>query len=205
VILVDADLRRPSVATCTGMEGRVGLTTVLIGQAALNDVVQQWQDSTLDVLPSGRIPPNPSELLGSVAMERLLAHLTSTYDIVLLDTPPLLPVTDAAVLSNLVGGTLLVVGADRVQRPQLKQAIDALDTAGAHIHGVVVNKIDRQNAGTYVYDAGYEPLSVNDSTTPAPKRARPVRSFEGSVNGSGANGAVHEKRRRSREATPVGR
>ena len=202
VILVDADLRRPSVATCMGMEGRVGLTTVLIGQAALEDVVQQWQDSTLDVLPSGRIPPNPSELLGSTAMERLLAQLTANYDIVLLDTPPLLPVTDAAVLSNLVGGSLLVIGADRVQRPQLQQAIDALDVAGAHLHGVVVNKIARQNAGSYVYQAGYEPVASHDapSAAPAKRAAPPVRTYDGSVNGT-----VHEQRRRSREATPVGR
>ena len=206
VILVDADLRRPSVATCMGMEGRVGLTTVLIGQARVEDVVQHWQDTTLDVLPSGRIPPNPSELLGSAAMERLLAELTSTYDVVLLDSPPLLPVTDAAVLSNFAGGTVLVVGADRVHRPQLQQAIVSLETAGAHLYGVVVNKIARQEATAYVYDGGYEPTVAVDSTTAvAPKRARPEPMYDASVNGSSANGSVYEEAHRNQEATPVPR
>jgi capsular exopolysaccharide synthesis family protein len=215
VILVDADLRRPSVAQCMGMEGRVGLTTVLISQAKVADVVQHWQDSALDVLPSGRIPPNPSELLGSTAMERMLAELTATYDVVLLDTPPLLPVTDAAVLSNFAGGTLLVIGADRVQRPQLKQALESLETAGAHLYGVVVNKIARQESAAYAYDAGYEPLAAADaSTAGAPKRARQEPRYHGSVNGSSANGSVKgssangsagEEPQRSREVTPVSR
>jgi polysaccharide biosynthesis transport protein len=207
VILVDADLRRPSVAGCLGMEGRVGLTTVLIGRAELRDVVQHWQHSTLDVLPSGRIPPNPSELLGSAAMERMLGELTAKYDVVLLDTPPLLPVTDAAVLSSLVGGSLLVVGADRVHRPQLQQAIESLQTAGAHIHGVVVNKIARQEAATYVYDAGYEPLPATEViVAAAPKRARPEPKYSGHTNGwVVAAGSSRQERPRSREATPVSR
>lgn len=189
VILVDADLRRPSVATSLGLEGQVGLTTVLIGKAETSDVVQHLADTTLDVLPSGRIPPNPSELLGSKAMERLLAELTAAYDVVLLDTPPLLPVTDAAVLGNLTGGALLVVGADRVHRPQLREAMANLTTAGAHLHGMVLNRIARQEAGYYTYDSGYAPRedstveipAVTQDKTPAsprPKRARvePTRS-----------------------------
>ncbi len=208
VILVDADLRRPSVAASMGMEGRVGLTTVLIGRAELRDVVQQWQNSSLDVLPSGRIPPNPSELLGSTAMERMLADLTATYDVVLLDTPPLLPVTDAAVLSSLVGGSLLVVGADRVHRPQLQQAIESLETAGAHIHGLVVNKIARQETSSYAYDAGYEPLPAAEAVAAAaPKRARPEPRFHRPANGhvNGAAAAAHPERQRRREASSVSR
>jgi polysaccharide biosynthesis transport protein len=152
------------------------------------------------VLPSGRIPPNPSELLGSTAMERLLADLTSTYDVVLLDTPPLLPVTDAAVLSSLVGGSLLVVGADRVHRPQLQQAIESLDTAGAHIHGLVVNKIARQETAAYAYDAGYEPLAAAEAVAAAaPKRARPEPKFHRPPANGYVNGA-HPERQRRREA-----
>jgi polysaccharide biosynthesis transport protein len=206
VILVDADLRRPSVAASMGMEGRVGLTTVLIGRAELRDVVQHWQNSTLDVLPSGRIPPNPSELLGSAAMERLLGQLTSSYDVVLLDTPPLLPVTDAAMLSSLVGGSLLVIGADRVHRPQLQQAIESLQTAGAHLHGVVVNKIARQESAAYAYDGGYEPMPVVEAiAAAAPKRARPEVKHQIPVNGvkGWANGSAREEPQRSRQVTPA--
>lgn len=204
VILVDADLRRPSVANSLGLEGSVGLTTVLIGRAELDDVIQHWESTSLDILPSGRIPPNPSELLGSSAMERLLDELTARYDVVLLDTPPLLPVTDAAVLSNLTGGSMLVVGADRVHRPQLREAIASLTTAGAHLHGVVLNRIARQEAGYYTYDSGYAPTSepAKDATiavasspvvaTTRPKRARiePPRPKAAPAM-AGAKGSAH--------------
>jgi polysaccharide biosynthesis transport protein len=158
VILVDADLRRPSIADYAGIEGSVGLTTVLIGRADVEDVVQPLGTTTLDLLPAGQIPPNPSELLGSPAMAGLLDRLTTSYDTVLLDSPPLLPVTDAAVLSKLAGGALVVVGADRLHRPQLQETLASLQTAGVHVLGIVLNKIVRREAGTYsYYGSGYAP------------------------------------------------
>ena len=159
VLLVDADLRRPSIATYLGLEGAVGLTTVLIGRAELSDVVQRWQDGTLDILPSGQIPPNPSELLGSKAMSALLRELTSLYDMVILDTSPLLPVADAVVLSKSVDGTLVVVGAERTHKPQLREALSSLATVDAHILGLVLNKVAKQNSSNYVYYTGYGPDS----------------------------------------------
>ena len=155
VILVDADLRRPSIAEYLGIEGGVGLTTVLIGRAEVEDVVQPFGKTSLDLLPSGQIPPNPSELLGSVAMADLLERLSGSYDMVLLDSPPLLPVTDGVVLSNLAGGALVVVGVDRIHRPQLQQSLESLETAGAHVFGIVMNKIARREAATYGYGSGY--------------------------------------------------
>ncbi len=162
VILVDSDLRRPSVASSVGLEGQVGLTTVLIGRAEVEDVVHHWEKTSLDILPSGRIPPNPSELLGSSAMAKLLDQLTVRYDVVLLDSPPLLPVTDAAVLSKLAGGALVIAGADRVHRPQLRESLEALETAGAHVQGVVLNRIARQETGAYTYYSGYAPRNPPD-------------------------------------------
>jgi tyrosine-protein kinase len=90
-------------------------------------------------------------------MAGLLDRLTKSYDTVLLDSPPLLPVTDAAVLTKLAGGALIVVGADSIHRPQLQEALGALQTAGAHILGIVMNKIDRREVGTYssYYGGGY--------------------------------------------------
>jgi succinoglycan biosynthesis transport protein ExoP len=155
VLLVDADLRRPSIAEYAGIEGAVGLTTVLIGRANVADVIQPWGDGPLDVLPAGPIPPNPSELLGSVAMVTLLEQLTAAYDMVLLDSPPILPVTDAAVLSNLAGGALVIVGTDRIHRAQLLDTLESLNTAGAHIFGVVINKVSRRDGGGYGYDSAY--------------------------------------------------
>jgi succinoglycan biosynthesis transport protein ExoP len=172
VILVDADLRRPSIAEYIGIEGRVGLTTVLIGRADVEDVVQPLGTTTLDLLPAGQIPPNPSELLGSAAMASLLDRLTSSYDMVLLDSPPLLPVTDAAVLSKLAGGALIVVGADRIHRPQLQETLGSLETAGAHVLGIVLNKIDRREASTYSYESGYAPVEQDRSRASVRDRRR---------------------------------
>jgi polysaccharide biosynthesis transport protein len=169
VILVDADLRRPSIAEYLGIEGGVGLTTVLIGRAEVEDVVQPFGKTSLDLLPSGQIPPNPSELLGSVAMADLLERLSGSYDMVLLDSPPLLPVTDSVVLSNLAGGALVVVGVDRIHRPQLQQSLESLETAGAHVFGIVMNKLARREAATYGYGSGYA------AYPPKPQRSAQVQ------------------------------
>ena len=172
IILVDADLRRPSIAEYVGIEGNVGLTTVLIGRANVEDVVQPLGTTTLDLLPSGQIPPNPSELLGSAAMASLLDRLTASYDMVVLDSPPLLPVTDAAVLTKMAGGALVVVGADRIHRPQLQETLGSLQTAGAHLLGIVLNKIDRREAGTYSYESGYVPVGPDRSAATFHARRR---------------------------------
>jgi polysaccharide biosynthesis transport protein len=179
VILVDADLRRPSIAQYVGIEGGVGLTTVLIGRAEVEDVVQPLGKSSLDLLPAGQIPPNPSELLGSVAMADLLEQLSGSYDMVLLDSPPLLPVTDAVVLSNLAGGALVVVGADRIHRPQLQQSLESLETAGAHVFGIVMNKIARREAAAYAYGYGSEyPSAIREVKRATPVEARRRRELD---------------------------
>ena len=108
VIIIDADLRRPKIAEYLGLEGAVGLTNVLAGQANVRDVVQPWGSGGLWVLPSGYVPPNPSELLGSGNMADLLTALGAAFDVIIIDTQPLLPVTDAAVMSTLADGCLLV-------------------------------------------------------------------------------------------------
>ena len=88
-------------------------------------------------------------------MAELLDELTASYDLVLLDSPPVLPVTDAAVLSKLAGGALVVVGTDRIHRPQLLDTLESLHTVDAHVFGLVVNKISRRDAGGYGYQTGY--------------------------------------------------
>lgn len=185
VILVDADLRRPSVAEYLGLEGRAGLTSVLIGRADAEDVIQPWRDSGLDILSSGPVPPNPSELLGSPAMVDLLAKLEASYDVVLLDTPPLLPVTDATILTRLVGGALVIVGADRIHRAQLAESLETLETAEAQLYGLVLNKIARRDAKPYVYESGYYSSKLTDewqlpaaagATRSATPEAEPART-----------------------------
>ena len=160
VLLVDADLRRPKLADYMGVEGAVGLTDVLIGRAELVDVIQPWGRAELYVLPAGQVPPNPSELLGSARMTRLIAQFNDTFDVVLFDAPPLLPVTDAAVLAKNVGGALIIVAAGRTHKNQLKSAISALDSVGAPISGLVLTMLptkgpDAYGYGHYGYGYGY--------------------------------------------------
>ncbi|WP_199424936.1 polysaccharide biosynthesis tyrosine autokinase [Actinotalea solisilvae] len=158
VLLVDADLRRPAVARYMDLEGTAGLTTVLIGRASLEDVVQPWGNGQLHVLPSGQIPPNPSELLGSRTMADLLAMVSRAYDVVIIDTPPLLPVTDAAILARLTGGAIVVVGAHSIHQNELAQSLGALETVGARVLGLVLNRVPAKSAGSYAY-YDYAPLA----------------------------------------------
>lgn len=151
VILVDGDLRRPSLANVLGLEGAVGLTTVLIGQAELIDVVQPFQSTGLDVITAGGIPPNPSELLGSSQMRDVLEYLTDSYDIVIIDSAPLLPVTDGAVLAKQADGAMLVIGAHKAHRPQVLAALAMLEGVGARVLGVVLNQASVTKRGTYGY------------------------------------------------------
>lgn len=157
VALVDADLRRPSVADTFGLEGAAGLTTVLIGQAELDDVLQEWGSAGLHVLTTGPLPPNPSELLASPAMADVLARLERTHDVVLVDGAPLLPVTDSAVLARVVSGTMVVGDTSRIRRPALTSALALLRRLDARVVGVVLTHVRRRSSDTYGYDSPEEP------------------------------------------------
>jgi capsular exopolysaccharide synthesis family protein len=157
VALVDADLRRPSVADVFGLEGAAGLTTVLIGQAGLDDVLQDWGTSGLHVLTSGPLPPNPSELLSAPAMADVLAQLGASHDVVLVDGAPLLPVTDSAVLARLVSGTMLIGDASRTRRPAMLRSLELLERAGARVVGVVLTHVRQRSASGYGYEAAERP------------------------------------------------
>ncbi|WP_051760424.1 polysaccharide biosynthesis tyrosine autokinase [Herbidospora cretacea] len=138
VALVDADLRRPSVARLLGLEGRsMGLTDVLAGSARLPEVLQRRQD--LDVLPGGPVPADPGELAGSPGMRRLIADLAADHDLVVVDAPPLLPVSDAVVLATACDGVLLVARAGRTRRESLAQAVARLTRVDARLVGGVLN------------------------------------------------------------------
>lgn len=150
VLLVDADLRLPTVAHRLGIEGAAGLSTVLVGRAGFDDVVQEWGPRRLHVLTSGLVPPNPTELLASPAMSALAAELAGRYDVVVYDTAPTLPVTDALVLSRCTDGVVLVASTARVRRPQLCEALESLARVDARLLGLVVNMLPaREAAGTY--------------------------------------------------------
>jgi capsular exopolysaccharide synthesis family protein len=169
VVLVDADLRRPRLADYLDLEGAVGLTNVLVGQVRLDTALQQWGGG-ISVLPSGSIPPNPSELLGSRHMSELLETLEARFDAVIIDTPPLLPVTDAAVLASTVDGTVLVSRCAKTTASQARQAAAALKVVGARLVGCVLNMSPARGAGAYAY---YDYASEPEPLVEAAHRAVP--------------------------------
>lgn len=169
VVLVEGDLRRPRLAEYLGLEGATGLTSVLVGSADLHDVLQPWGDGNLKVLPSGPIPPNPSELLGSQHMLKLLKHLEEIADIVLVDAPPLLPVTDAAVLSALADGALVVCRVGKTRREQLRRAVEALASVDARLLGIVLNMAPTK--GPHAYSYGYRYTATTNAKVPSSRVA----------------------------------
>jgi non-specific protein-tyrosine kinase len=183
VCLVEGDLRRPSFATYLGVESAAGLTSVLIGAAEIDDVLQPWGegrvgDGRIDVLPCGPVPPNPSELLGSQVMANTIQQLVSRYDTVLIDAPPLLPVTDAAVLASRTDGTLLIARVGRTRREQLRRALESLRTVDARVLGTVLNMVPTKGVNAYDY-GGYYGYAPNRGRNQRP--ATQPRSADGRV------------------------
>jgi tyrosine-protein kinase Etk/Wzc len=152
-LVIDADLRRAVLDKLFEVPREPGLTDVLIGQKTLAEVVNETQIPNLSVIGSGPFPPNPSELLGSSAMREVLREAGERFDIVLLDSPPLLAVTDAAVLSTMVDGALLVVRMGKTARTSVRRAVGQLHTVHGRVVGAVLNDVDfsRGGYGNYGY------------------------------------------------------
>ena len=165
VLLIDGDLRNPSVARTLGIEGGAGLTTVLLGQAGVDDVVQRWRDTSLHVLTAGAIPPNPSELLGSEPMRELFDKLAHEFDFILIDSPPVVPVVDAVLLDRLTGGTLMVVASHKTKKRDLASAVKQLDTVGAKLVGFALNFVPVSESDARRY--GYYRFQETPSSTAA--------------------------------------
>lgn len=155
VLLISADLRRPRLGSLLTLSESNGLTGLLVGQTQLNDAIQQWGNSQLFYIGSGSLPPNPSELLGGERMADLMERLRGRFDKIIVDAPPLLPVTDAAVASALVDGVVVVVRDGHTNRTQLTAARKTLDAVGARIIGGVLNmrKSSRREQRTYGGDS----------------------------------------------------
>lgn len=151
VALLEGDLRRPKVSSYMGLETGAGMTDVLIGKAELGDVLQRWGRSKLHVLPAGRIPPNPSELLGSEAMDRLLSQLQQDFEYVLIDAPPILLVTDAAVIGAKASGTLMVIAAGQTKKQAVTAALRSLETANTQVLGVIATMLPTKGPDSYSY------------------------------------------------------
>jgi capsular exopolysaccharide synthesis family protein len=147
VLLLDSDLRRPSVHLRFRISNKVGLTSVLTGKVSLQDAITSVPSvPTLHILPAGPIAPMPAELLGSLQMQRLVEGLRADYDFILIDTPPVLTVTDAAVLVSISDGVVLVLRYGQASRNVVARASEILLRSGAHLLGVVLNAVDLQSS-----------------------------------------------------------
>ena len=154
VVLIDADLRRPTMADTFGIDGHVGLTQVVAGDVAVSEALVESEIPNLRLLPAGRIPPNPSELLGSERMRALIDTLALDH-LVLLDAPPLLPVTDAGLLAAICDGALLVQAAGKTQIEHSQHCRRILDQVGGRLLGVVLNKTPQKGPMANGYGYGY--------------------------------------------------
>jgi protein-tyrosine kinase len=151
IVLVDSDLRKPTVHKIFGLNNSVGLTSVLTGQIKLEDAVQKTKIDGLSVLTSGPIPPNPAELLQSKSMRGIVERLKQEHERVLLDAPPVLPVADAMILSAYVDGVIMVISANHVPREMAVRAKELLENTNARLLGVVLNQVKYSRDGEQYY------------------------------------------------------
>ena len=150
--LIDADLRRPVMHSIFNLKKESGITNYLIGNKDLAEIIKPTFVENLSVIPCGPLPPNPSELLGSEEMARLIKQLKDKFEVILFDSPPVIAVTDAAILSTLVDGVILVIKAHQTHREAIKRAKSLLDNAEARIFGSLLNGVNiKKTYGTNYY------------------------------------------------------
>jgi capsular exopolysaccharide synthesis family protein len=192
VALVDADLRKPTLHKLFDLHQRVGTTTVLLDQASVSDAIQHLAPDLPAVLTSGKIPPNPSELLGSRRMEELIGELRATYEVVLIDCAPLLPVTDPMVVSQFADGVLLIARAGSTSKDQAMAAKTACAKAGATVFGTVLNATPVTEGDQPAYYAYY---GESDRQTDAKGTGLDLVVGNGSVPHRAENGRAARHRR----------
>lgn len=151
-LLVDGDLRRPTINATFGIDNPQGLSNYLSERNFdINSIIYKTSVKNLYVMPSGPIPPNPSELIGSKRMAELIKKLSEQLDLVIFDAPPVLSVTDAQIVSTNVDGTILVVRANKTEKNAVKEAVRVIKQVGGHIIGTVLNDVEVKGSGYYGY------------------------------------------------------
>lgn len=151
VLLIDADMRKPTVHYTFRLDNLHGLSSILVGEESVEEAVSTTDIDNLDIIPCGPIPPNPSELLGSRKMRTLLHEAGMVYDLIIFDTPPVLAVTDAQILANIVDGSLLVVRSKETENEAAIKAKEALEPAKAKLLGAVLNDREKKASNYYYY------------------------------------------------------
>jgi capsular exopolysaccharide synthesis family protein len=187
VVIIDCDLRRPRIHNHFGMDNSHGLTNYLSGERDVENMIKTYPDlPRLKVITSGPIPPNPAELLSSNEMKNLLDELRGRYRHVIIDSPPAISFTDAAILSTVVDGVVLVAMANKSSLHLMRRFKQRLATIGARIYGVVLNGIKSGSVEYEYYGAGYYNYYKNSDTdlsTPVMEEVETVRSSNGHGNG----------------------
>jgi capsular exopolysaccharide synthesis family protein len=182
VLLMDADLRRPNIHHRFGLTGKLGLTTVLAGRSTLEEALQRVPEMpNLDILPSGPVPPFPTEMLSSEAMRALMQQLAPRYTHVIIDSPPILSVTDAVILGRAVDAVVLVVRYGQASKTVMRRARDLLVRSGAPMAGLVLNAVDVNSPEYYGYYSyqGYSYGSMDGGSWETQSGARGDTSAEG--------------------------
>lgn len=157
VLLIDCDLRKPTVHKKLGIDNKFGITNILVGDKTLQEAIRNIEVPNLHIITSGPIPPNPAELIESNKMKKLIEGLKQEYDMILIDAPPVLAVTDAQILSTIADGTIFVTSYGQAEKFAVIKARELIDKVGGKILGVILNKIpEKGNSyyGSYYY--GYE-------------------------------------------------
>lgn len=158
VLLIDCDLRKPTVHKKFKLSNQTGLTNILIEDKNSFEVIQKYNDN-LYILTSGILPPNPAEVVASNKLKNFIEEMKNHFDYILIDSPPVIAVTDAQILSSFLDGVILVVSSGEAEKELVKKAKDLLDKVGANIIGVVLNKLElksRKGYGYYYYYYGEE-------------------------------------------------
>lgn len=150
-LLVDADLRKPTVHYTFRLNNLNGLSNVLIGASTLEDATEQTDVDDLHVMSSGPIPPNPAELLASNRMEEILHQTKQLYDIIIFDTPPTLAVADAKIMTNIVDGTIIVVRSKQTEIEEVERSIQMLQGSKARLLGTILNAREKSDSNYYYY------------------------------------------------------
>jgi capsular exopolysaccharide synthesis family protein len=166
VVVVDADLRRARLATAFGLESSVGLTSLVLGTASVQDALQPW-DRSLHVMASGPLPPNPSEIVGSQLFNQLLQSLTEIADFVVIDAPPVLPVTDAVAIAAQVDAVLIVARHGKTLRNAAAEARRKLAGVGANVIGYALNAVPSRDAHSYYSEYQYQQRALRSPVPPA--------------------------------------
>lgn len=141
VLLIDADMRKPSLHRVFSQLNHQGLSTLLTGHVSIQDAIQETTIEHLSLLPSGPVPANPSELIDSSGMRELLSQLKDQYDVILVDTPSVLSVSDSVIVGSLCDGVIMVAAAGKVKKDHLKKAKEQLDHVNARMLGIVLNRV----------------------------------------------------------------